>query len=210
MFHAVSEEDEFHRGVRMAYECDRTSFDNSDGFEEDDDLCDASSSDQDASSSNHWRGWKTECAGPSSSRSWRDGGLLGSSSVSSSGVSTERDTRKIRHSENSTTHQVLPLVEIAAKEVACHIPFEVVEHFNQPVPVEVQLRIAFWSFPTSEEDIRLYSCLANSNDSEFTKGEDLWKQGCVKNLLQIGKSWMKLFSGKTFSTSLDDKLSFYQ
>lgn len=46
------------------------------------------------------------------------------------------------------------LVELAAQAVACHIPFEVVEHFPQPIPDEVQLRIAFWSFPENEEDIR--------------------------------------------------------
>lgn len=50
--------------------------------------------------------------------------------------------------------KVTSLVELAAQAVACHIPFEVVEHFPQPIPDEVQLRIAFWSFPENEEDIR--------------------------------------------------------
>lgn len=47
------------------------------------------------------------------------------------------------------------LVELAAQAVACNIPFEVVEQFPQPIPEQLQLRIAFWSFPESEEDIRL-------------------------------------------------------
>lgn len=50
--------------------------------------------------------------------------------------------------------KITSLVELAAQAVACHIPFEVVEHFPQPIPDEVQLRIAFWSFPENEEDIR--------------------------------------------------------
>ena len=49
---------------------------------------------------------------------------------------------------------VKSLVEIASQAVACHIPFEVVEHFYPPIPEQLQLRIAFWSFPENEEDIR--------------------------------------------------------
>jgi len=45
-------------------------------------------------------------------------------------------------------------VELTAQAVARHIPFEVVEHFQPPVPEQLQLRIAFWSFPENEEDIR--------------------------------------------------------
>ncbi|XP_035825489.1 zinc finger SWIM domain-containing protein 8 [Aplysia californica] len=82
--------------------------------------------------------------------------------------------------------QVSPLAELSAKAVACHIPFEVVERFPEPIPEPVQLRIAFWSFPESEEDIRLYSCLANGSADEFTKGEHLYKNKSVKDTLQIG------------------------
>lgn len=46
------------------------------------------------------------------------------------------------------------LTELAAKCVASHIPFELVEHVYPPVPEQLQLRIAFWSFPDNEEDIR--------------------------------------------------------
>ena len=46
------------------------------------------------------------------------------------------------------------LVELASQAVACHVPFEVVEHFYPPIPEVLQLRIAFWSFPENEEDIR--------------------------------------------------------
>lgn len=51
---------------------------------------------------------------------------------------------------------VISLVELSAKQVAFHIPFEVVEKVYPPVPEQLQLRIAYWSFPENEEDIRYY------------------------------------------------------
>lgn len=83
---------------------------------------------------------------------------------------------------------VLPLTELAAKCVASHIPFELVEHVYPPVPEQLQLRIAFWSFPDNEEDIRLYSCLANGSADEFLRGEHIFKTRGVKDPLQIGNS----------------------
>ena len=94
--------------------------------------------------------------------------------------------------------QVPSLVELSAQFVACTIPFEVVEHFYIPIPEPLQLRIAFWSFPENEEDIRLYSCLANGSADEFQKGEHLFKARGVKDALQIGKltewpRWLNVF-----------------
>lgn len=86
-----------------------------------------------------------------------------------------------------TDHQVNTLTELAAKCVASYIPFELVEHVFPPVPEQLQLRIAFWSFPDNEEDIRLYSCLANSSADEFHRGDQLYKNRSVKEPLQIGK-----------------------
>ncbi|ESO89038.1 hypothetical protein LOTGIDRAFT_209983 [Lottia gigantea] len=82
--------------------------------------------------------------------------------------------------------KVTPLVELSAIAVACHLPFEVVEHYPEPIPEWLQLRIAFWSFPENEEDIRLYSCLSNGSADEFTKGEHLYKSKAVKEVIQIG------------------------
>ncbi|MGH0141403.1 UNVERIFIED_CONTAM: hypothetical protein FKN15_075278 [Acipenser sinensis] len=82
--------------------------------------------------------------------------------------------------------QVIPLVELSAKQVAFHIPFEVVEKVYPPVPEQLQLRIAYWSFPENEEDIRLYSCLANGSADEFQRGEQLYRMRSVKDPLQIG------------------------
>ena len=70
----------------------------------------------------------------------------------------------------------MSLLELSAREVATSIPFELVENYQGPegpVPVPEILvnRIAFWSFPDLEEDIRLYSCLANGSAEEFDKGK---------------------------------------
>lgn len=81
---------------------------------------------------------------------------------------------------------MLSLSEFCSRVVAAHIAFEVVEQAWQPVPEPLQLRIAFWSFPDNEEDIRLYSCLANGAADEFNKGENLYKSRAVKEPLQIG------------------------
>ena len=78
------------------------------------------------------------------------------------------------------------LLELAAKEAASSIPFELVEQYPQPIPEDLQLRITFWSFPAQEEDIRLYSCLANGSADEFVKGEHMLKSKAVKDPLQIG------------------------
>ncbi|XP_061644827.1 zinc finger SWIM domain-containing protein 8 isoform X2 [Phyllopteryx taeniolatus] len=104
----------------------------------------------------NWRGWRKQSAGPTS------------------------PTVKTKDG------QVIPLVELSAKQVAFHIPFEVVEKVFPPVPEQLQLRIAYWSFPENEEDIRLYSCLANGSPDEFQRGEQLHRIRAVKDPLQIG------------------------
>uniref|UniRef100_A0A673K205 Zinc finger SWIM domain-containing protein 8-like n=1 Tax=Sinocyclocheilus rhinocerous TaxID=307959 RepID=A0A673K205_9TELE len=106
----------------------------------------------------NWRGWRKQSAGPNSPTI----------------------------SGNTKNGQVIPLVELSAKQVAFHIPFEVVEKVYPPVPEQLQLRIAYWSFPENEEDIRLYSCLANGSPDEFQRGEQLYRVRAVKDPLQIG------------------------
>ncbi|XP_017765820.1 PREDICTED: uncharacterized protein LOC108554913, partial [Eufriesea mexicana] len=81
--------------------------------------------------------------------------------------------------------EVPTLCELAARCVAAHIPFELVEHVYPPVPEQLQLRIAFWSFPDNEEDIRLYSCLANGSADEFQRGENYFRSMSVQDALQI-------------------------
>ncbi|KAF4532656.1 hypothetical protein B566_EDAN009838 [Ephemera danica] len=88
------------------------------------------------------------------------------------------------------SNTVSSLTEMAARCVASYIPFELVERVYPPVPEQLQLRIAFWSFPDNEEDIRLYSCLANGSADEFQKGDYYFKQKNVTDALQIG---MRIF-----------------
>uniref|UniRef100_A0A8C8FB70 SWIM-type domain-containing protein n=1 Tax=Oncorhynchus tshawytscha TaxID=74940 RepID=A0A8C8FB70_ONCTS len=135
---------------------ERFSFEDSDRFEEDS-LCSFISEAE--SLCQNWRGWRKQSAGPNSP------------TTSSGGW----DMR-----------MVIPLVELSAKQVAFHIPFEVVEKVYPPVPEQLQLRIAYWSFPENEEDIRLYSCLANGSPDEFQRGEQLYRMRAVKDPLQIG------------------------
>ncbi|XP_030746209.1 zinc finger SWIM domain-containing protein 8 isoform X2 [Sitophilus oryzae] len=136
---------------------DRFSFEDSDRFEEDS-MC--SWSTEPESVCNNWRGWKK----PSSNAGIFTNGKRGSEEA----------------------FAVPSLTELTAKCVASHIPFELVEHVYPPVPEQLQLRIAFWSFPDNEEDIRLYSCLANGSADEFSRGENLHRNHMVKDPLQIG------------------------
>ncbi|KAL4239909.1 Zinc finger SWIM domain-containing protein 8 [Mactra antiquata] len=106
---------------------------------------------------NNWRGWKRQNGGQSSPPFVK-----------------------------SQERQVMSLVELASQTVACNIPYGVVEKYPQPIPEPLQLRITYWSFPDSEEDIRLYSCLANGSAEEFQKGDHLYKGKAVKKALQIG------------------------
>uniref|UniRef100_A0A3Q3GQZ8 Zinc finger, SWIM-type containing 8 n=1 Tax=Labrus bergylta TaxID=56723 RepID=A0A3Q3GQZ8_9LABR len=138
---------------------ERFSFEDSDRFEEDS-LCSFISEAE--SLCQNWRGWRKQSAGPNS------------------------PTVKIKGQTMKTHITVIPLVELSAKQVAFHIPFEVVEKVYPPVPEQLQLRIAYWSFPENEEDIRLYSCLANGSPDEFQRGEQLYRIRAVKDPLQIG------------------------
>lgn len=81
---------------------------------------------------------------------------------------------------------VKTLVELCSQSVALFVPYELVEQLYPPVPEELQLRIAFWSFPDNEDDIRLYSCLANSNSDEFLRGQSLFTSKAVRDSVQIG------------------------
>ncbi|KAK6633958.1 hypothetical protein RUM44_004565 [Polyplax serrata] len=142
-----------------AWDEDRFTFEDSDRFEEDS-LC--SWSTEPESLCNNWRGWK---------RPGTQGNVYGT---------TSKRTTEVKD------HRLPSLSELTAKCVASHIPFELVEYVYPPVPEQLQLRIAFWSFPDNEEDIRLYSCLANGSADEFQRGENLFRTKAVQDPLQIG------------------------
>lgn len=97
------------------------------------------------------------------------------------------------------------LMEICARTVAKHLPFEAVERAYPQIPEQLQLRIAFWSFPPFEEDVRLYSCLANGSPDKFNEGEKLLNVQAVKDALQIGK--YLCFSYVVFNLFNDEPIS---
>jgi len=177
---------------------DRFSFEDSDRFEEDS-LCSWISEPE--SLCNNWRGWKKtnfsntgsapNAAGPGSNAS--PGTCAGGATASAGpsmgtkkGSTSDFSAPSTSTSATNTGPPQLNLVELSAKCVASHIPFEMVERFHLPIPEQLQLRIAFWSFPEYEEDIRLYSCLANGSAEEFGKGERLFRTDSVGDILQIG------------------------
>ncbi|XP_075466758.1 zinc finger SWIM domain-containing protein 8 isoform X3 [Ascaphus truei] len=160
---------------------ERFSFEDSDRFEEDS-LCSFISEAE--SLCQNWRGWRKQSAGPNSPTVKMKGWVF-DYSLCMFTVNTFMRTPELRQNKKADG-LVNPLVELSAKQVAFHIPFEVVEKVYPPVPEQLQLRIAFWSFPENEEDIRLYSCLANGSADEFQRGEQLFRMRAVKDPLQIG------------------------
>lgn len=89
----------------------------------------------------------------------------------------------------------LSLLDICAKCVAESVPFQSIEEkYDLRIPDPVQSRIIFWSFPRNERDICMYSSLARVpasteeyHNSPFYRGIKLLEEGCVKDVLQVGK-----------------------
>eukprot|EP00095_Tigriopus_kingsejongensis_P011250 maker-scaffold550_size154339-snap-gene-0.21 protein:Tk11250 transcript:maker-scaffold550_size154339-snap-gene-0.21-mRNA-1 annotation:"zinc finger swim domain-containing protein 8" len=146
---------------------ERSSYEDSEAFEEE---SNCSWFSEPESVLNNWRGWRKQS----------------SQVVPGHPPPLGRELGKVNLGPIDPDPRILSLTELAAREVASSIPFELVEVYGTPVPEPLQLRIAFWSFPDQEEDIRLYSCLANGNSDEFQKGESLFKSKSVKEPLQIG------------------------
>ena len=96
-----------------------------------------------------------------------------------------------------TTKSPETLLDLCARSVAAHIPFQRIEERYNRIPEPVQERIVFWSFPRNEREICMYSSLSRVPASEdeyrhssFYRGLKLLEQGCVRNVLQVGK-WQK-------------------
>lgn len=83
----------------------------------------------------------------------------------------------------------LKLMELAAKVVALHYPFQSIEERYERIPEPVQRRIIYWSFPQNEDDICMYSSLNFGEDKKypFKTGLHLLEANCVNNVLQVGK-----------------------
>ncbi|KAK6110582.1 hypothetical protein QQG55_40330 [Brugia pahangi] len=68
----------------------------------------------------------------------------------------------------------------------CSVIFENAFAEHAAIPDKFFLSIVRWCFPESEEDVRLYSCLANGNADEFDRGEYLYQANAVHDVFQIG------------------------
>ncbi|KAG8184226.1 hypothetical protein JTE90_013203 [Oedothorax gibbosus] len=86
------------------------------------------------------------------------------------------------------------LLDVCAKVVASHIPFQRIEERYDRIPEPVQKRIIYWSFPRNERDICMYSSLASDTNTcsdyqklPFYRGLRLYESGCVENVLQVGE-----------------------
>jgi hypothetical protein len=88
------------------------------------------------------------------------------------------------------------LLDIAARVAAANVPFQRVEETCCPLPEPILSRIVYWSFPRSEDHIRMYSSFVpgskNTNDDgesvqlPFDRGVKLLESGAVEDVLQIG------------------------
>jgi len=81
----------------------------------------------------------------------------------------------------------IKLMDLAAKVVAIHYPFQSIEERYERIPEPVQRRIIYWSFPQDEKDIIMYSSL-NSDEQKvsFNKGQNIYQDDLVHNVLQVG------------------------
>ena len=84
------------------------------------------------------------------------------------------------------------LLDLCARQVAFRIPFQRIEERYDRIPEPVQERIIYWSFPRNERDICMYSSQAKVSAvqymmSPFYKGVKLLENGCVGEVLQVGK-----------------------
>lgn len=108
-------------------------------------------------------------------------------SLASNGSSSQQKSRRNKEQVKCNNEgKIMSLFELAAQKVACHHSFGQVEHFIPTVPEPMQCRIAFWSFPQDEEDIRLYTALANGRHDVYYRAEDLISLNCVCDMLQVG------------------------
>ena len=131
-------------------EGDRFSFDDSDRFEEDS-LCSWMSEPE--SLCNNWRGWKRQNSSQLIQNDKKDGKVLSLKKYLSGCLTSLKNNISLFYSTD-TQSAVPPLLDLTAQVVAAKIAFEEVERFYPPIPEELQLKITYWSFPKSEEDIR--------------------------------------------------------
>ena len=98
---------------------------------------------------------------------------------------------RFNHEHTAPGCLIPPLVEIASKTAAKYLPFESVYFYPEPIPENLQQRIAYWAFPQDEDAVKLYSCLANGCQQQYEMGKNILNQLMskpenIQNVLQIG------------------------
>uniref|UniRef100_A0A914HXD6 SWIM-type domain-containing protein n=1 Tax=Globodera rostochiensis TaxID=31243 RepID=A0A914HXD6_GLORO len=180
------------RGDEEAEE--RVSFADSERFFDDDEVQISSQNSSESGSMDHncWRGWTM-------ATEERDAMGIGIHDFLADG---DRSLlRELIKRSNATIAQSPPmpsLVEMAARRVASALSFELIEstyaslpheqraHRGEHLPEHLVLPILRQCFPNSSDNIRLYSCLTNCSEGPFAIGDQLFQNGAVSELFQIG------------------------
>ena len=115
---------------------------------------------------------------------------------------------------NNNRTPVKSLLDISAKCVARQYPYQEIEERLGNIPLPVQTRITYHSFPENETSIELYSSNSlhmshtESNKQPFNVGRKLYETDAVKDVIQIGKSLFCILNipeYKQGQTTLSDK-----
>jgi hypothetical protein len=79
------------------------------------------------------------------------------------------------------------LKEKCAHFIGQNIPFELVQLYPQPIPEEIQKRIAYWSFPQDEKRLLDYFTMNLSQASGPFDVETFMDSYVITGMLQIGE-----------------------
>ena len=134
-------------------------------------------------------------------RSHRDVTTTGTTSNSDTTLTTSCSSSRNKRSrlDNQATTRptnktpVKSLLDISAKCVARQYPYQEIEERLGYIPLPVQTRITYHSFPEKESSIELYSSNSlhmshtESNKQPFNVGKKLYEMNAVKDVIQIGK-----------------------
>ena len=88
----------------------------------------------------------------------------------------KRQSCEIQRAKQDVTepkHQPSTLLDTCARFVGQNLPFESVQVHSQRIPEEVQSRVAYWSFPLSEERVLEYIKMMGVDDLTISRAKRL-------------------------------------
>lgn len=164
------------------------SFADSERFDEEEDVCSMQASE--SGSLNHrWRGWTSRPYGLQQN----DELLLNIDELQHSDKSVPcAQFENLRRSIKPSSNEVPTLTQLTSQKVAQSFSFETIEELyanmrpGKHFPEGIMIEVLRHCFPDSIENIRLYSCLANGNSSQYSAGENIFLSGAVSDVFQIG------------------------